>query len=136
MKKCFTSWHWHYPSIFIAWTILKETPRCASGGNISTEISGGASTFQHTKKTTSFLKNRKWPETNRLATHLFTNPNNHYPARAITVVVSSLMTGLALPMNQKSLRKDIESPGGFVWKFKNHFHHNITVKKLNIWKRS
>ena len=69
---------------------------------------------------------------NRFATHLFTNSHNHYPARAITMVVSSLMTGLALPMNQKSLRKDIESLGGCIWKFKNHFHHNITVKKLNI----
>jgi len=56
----------------------------------------------------------KKPEMNRLATHLTTNPHNHYPVRAITVMVSSLKTGLALPMNQKSLQKDIESPGGFI----------------------
>jgi len=72
----------------------------------------------------------KKPEMNRLATHLFTNPHNHYPARAITVMVSSLMTGLALPMNQKSLQKDIESLGGFIWKFKNQFHHDILPLKI------
>jgi hypothetical protein len=50
----------------------------------------------------------KTPEMNRFATHLFTNPHPHYPARAITVMVCSLMTG---SMNQKSLRKDMQSPG-------------------------
>jgi hypothetical protein len=72
---------------------------------------------------------------NRLATHLFTNSHNHYPARAVTVMVSSFMTGLALPMNQKSLQKDIESPGGFLWKFKNHFHHDILPLKIKTYEK-
>jgi len=68
-------------------------------------------------------------EMNRLATHLFTNSHNH-SVRAVTVMVCSLMTVLALPMNQKSLHKDIESSGGLIWKFKNRFHHDILPLKI------
>jgi hypothetical protein len=60
--------------------ILKKTIRCGSGGDISTEISDGASTLQMFKKT--FHRYKIGNES--VSHHLFMNQHNHYPALAFT----------------------------------------------------
>jgi hypothetical protein len=75
--------------------ILKKTIRCGSGGDISTEISGGASTLQVLKK--AFHRYKIGNES--VSHHLFTNQHNHYLVLAITETVSSFKIGLALSMH-------------------------------------